>query len=105
MGQRLVDIGGDALVNLADETQRQVKIARIDPFRAADAGFQQRQMKLQFRREFDADKETQHFLPSASLRAKRSNLLATRDSFGGGLLRRSAPRNDSVVVVWSLWFR
>ena len=37
--ERLVDIGGDALIDLADKAQRQMEIAGIDPSRARDARF------------------------------------------------------------------
>jgi len=90
-------MNGDVLTDLADEAQRQVQIAGIDPSRAGDAGFEHRQMQFQLRRKFDADEEAQHFIPSASSRAERGNprlICLSR----GGLLRRFAPRNDIVAV-------
>jgi hypothetical protein len=45
--ERLVDIGGDAFIDLADEAQRQLEIAGIDPSRARDHGFEHRQMQFQ----------------------------------------------------------
>ncbi len=58
--QRLVDIGGPILADLADKAQGQMEIAGVDPFRAVDAGAQQRQMQLQLGRKPDPDKQPQH---------------------------------------------
>jgi hypothetical protein len=61
--QRFVDIGGLALVDFADETQRQVEISGVDPAGARHAGAHQRQPQLQFRRKLDADEQAQHGVP------------------------------------------
>src|ERR1051326_3308107 len=58
--ERLVDVGGDAFIDLADEAQRQMEIAGIYPSRARDHGFEHRQMQFQLGRKFDADKQAQH---------------------------------------------
>ncbi len=55
-----VDVLGLAFVDLANEAQRQMIIAGIDPFRAGQAVRQQRQRQLYLRRQGNADEEPQH---------------------------------------------
>ena len=51
---------GNVFADFTNETQGQMEVAGVDPFRTRHSRAQQRQPKLEFRREADSDKETQH---------------------------------------------
>src|SRR6516162_5100359 len=66
--QRLVDVGRDGLVGLADEPQGQVKVAGIHPLGPRYTRAQQRQLQLELRWKADPDKQTQHCIRPRSAR-------------------------------------
>ena len=54
------DVVREAIVDVADEAQRDVVVFRVDPARAGQAAAQQRQRRRDLARDFQADEQAGH---------------------------------------------